>query len=69
MLNNMSLLDHYDLVHACMHMHTGLLYIINVNASLFCFHRGGMIQTAEQYQFVHHVLSLYERQLTWRPEE
>ncbi|MCJ8747470.1 hypothetical protein PDJAM_G00153830 [Pangasius djambal] len=31
--------------------------------------RGGMIQTAEQYQFVHHVLSLYERQLTWRPEE
>uniref|UniRef100_W5LQE6 protein-tyrosine-phosphatase n=1 Tax=Astyanax mexicanus TaxID=7994 RepID=W5LQE6_ASTMX len=31
--------------------------------------RGGMIQTAEQYQFVHHVLSLYERQLSQRPEE
>ncbi|KAI4904287.1 hypothetical protein NFI96_025900 [Prochilodus magdalenae] len=31
--------------------------------------RGGMIQTAEQYQFVHHVLSLYERQLSQRSEE
>ncbi|KAK1802109.1 hypothetical protein P4O66_004450 [Electrophorus voltai] len=31
--------------------------------------RGGMIQTAEQYQFVHHVLSLYERQLNQRSEE
>ncbi|KAG7468397.1 hypothetical protein MATL_G00142540 [Megalops atlanticus] len=30
--------------------------------------RGGMIQTAEQYQFVHHVLSLYDRQLS-RPKE
>ncbi|XP_061078549.1 tyrosine-protein phosphatase non-receptor type 5-like [Conger conger] len=30
--------------------------------------RGGMIQTAEQYQFVHHVLSLYEKQLS-RPSE
>ncbi|XP_077567250.1 tyrosine-protein phosphatase non-receptor type 5 [Stigmatopora nigra] len=26
--------------------------------------RGGMIQTCEQYQFVHHVLSLYEKQLS-----
>uniref|UniRef100_A0A8C2A0W4 protein-tyrosine-phosphatase n=4 Tax=Cyprinus carpio TaxID=7962 RepID=A0A8C2A0W4_CYPCA len=31
--------------------------------------RGGMIQTAEQYQFVHHVLSLYERQLRETSEE
>ncbi|RXN17320.1 tyrosine- phosphatase non-receptor type 5-like isoform X1 [Labeo rohita] len=31
--------------------------------------RGGMIQTAEQYQFVHHVLSLYERQLRKTSEE
>ncbi|KPP65477.1 tyrosine-protein phosphatase non-receptor type 5-like [Scleropages formosus] len=30
--------------------------------------RGGMIQTCEQYQFVHHVLSLYEKQLS-RPAE
>ncbi|KAG9333496.1 hypothetical protein JZ751_011505, partial [Albula glossodonta] len=30
--------------------------------------RGGMIQTAEQYQFVHHVLSLYEKQVS-RPSE
>ncbi|XP_049636988.1 tyrosine-protein phosphatase non-receptor type 5 isoform X2 [Suncus etruscus] len=26
--------------------------------------RGGMIQTCEQYQFVHHVMSLYEKQLS-----
>ncbi|XP_030622110.1 tyrosine-protein phosphatase non-receptor type 5 [Chanos chanos] len=31
--------------------------------------RGGMIQTAEQYQFVHHVLSLYEKQLFRATEE
>ncbi|KAL2088525.1 hypothetical protein ACEWY4_015424 [Coilia grayii] len=31
--------------------------------------RGGMIQTAEQYQFVHHVLSLYEKQLSYHTEE
>uniref|UniRef100_A0A3P8YMK4 protein-tyrosine-phosphatase n=1 Tax=Esox lucius TaxID=8010 RepID=A0A3P8YMK4_ESOLU len=31
--------------------------------------RGGMIQTAEQYQFVHHVLSLYEKQLSRQSEE
>ncbi|KAL0967997.1 hypothetical protein UPYG_G00260790 [Umbra pygmaea] len=31
--------------------------------------RGGMIQTAEQYQFVHHVLSLYEKQLSRKAEE
>ncbi|XP_023698038.2 tyrosine-protein phosphatase non-receptor type 5-like isoform X1 [Paramormyrops kingsleyae] len=31
--------------------------------------RGGMIQTPEQYQFVHHVLSLYERQLFCSAEE
>ncbi|XP_035272766.1 tyrosine-protein phosphatase non-receptor type 5 [Anguilla anguilla] len=31
--------------------------------------RGGMIQTAEQYQFVHHVLSLYDRQLSRHVEE
>ncbi|KAG5270152.1 hypothetical protein AALO_G00189330 [Alosa alosa] len=31
--------------------------------------RGGMIQTAEQYQFVHHVLSLYEKQQSYQTEE
>ncbi|XP_035251692.1 tyrosine-protein phosphatase non-receptor type 5-like [Anguilla anguilla] len=31
--------------------------------------RGGMIQTAEQYQFVHHVLSLYEKQQSHSSEE
>ncbi|KAJ3596595.1 hypothetical protein NHX12_003000 [Muraenolepis orangiensis] len=31
--------------------------------------RGGMIQTCEQYQFVHHVLSLYEKQLSPPAEE
>uniref|UniRef100_A0A3B4H055 protein-tyrosine-phosphatase n=2 Tax=Haplochromini TaxID=319058 RepID=A0A3B4H055_9CICH len=31
--------------------------------------RGGMIQTCEQYQFVHHVLSLYEKQLSQTAEE
>ncbi|XP_060933041.1 tyrosine-protein phosphatase non-receptor type 5 [Limanda limanda] len=31
--------------------------------------RGGMIQTCEQYQFVHHVLSLYEKQLPHAAEE
>uniref|UniRef100_A0A3P9KH08 protein-tyrosine-phosphatase n=1 Tax=Oryzias latipes TaxID=8090 RepID=A0A3P9KH08_ORYLA len=31
--------------------------------------RGGMIQTCEQYQFVHHVLSLYEKQLSCTAEE
>lgn len=31
--------------------------------------RGGMIQTCEQYQFVHHVLSLYEKQLSHKAEE
>ncbi|KAJ7997629.1 hypothetical protein DPEC_G00214110 [Dallia pectoralis] len=31
--------------------------------------RGGMIQTAEQYQFVHHVLSLYQQQLSHQAEE
>ncbi|KAM6927122.1 tyrosine-protein phosphatase non-receptor type 5-like [Lycodopsis pacificus] len=31
--------------------------------------RGGMIQTSEQYQFVHHVLSLYEKQLPHAAEE
>ncbi|XP_074534255.1 tyrosine-protein phosphatase non-receptor type 5 [Halichoeres trimaculatus] len=31
--------------------------------------RGGMIQTSEQYQFVHHVLSLYEKQLSHTAEE
>uniref|UniRef100_A0A7N6AYV3 protein-tyrosine-phosphatase n=1 Tax=Anabas testudineus TaxID=64144 RepID=A0A7N6AYV3_ANATE len=31
--------------------------------------RGGMIQTCEQYQFVHHVLSLYEKQLSHAAEE
>uniref|UniRef100_A0A3Q4GZY1 protein-tyrosine-phosphatase n=1 Tax=Neolamprologus brichardi TaxID=32507 RepID=A0A3Q4GZY1_NEOBR len=30
---------------------------------------GGMIQTCEQYQFVHHVLSLYEKQLSQTAEE
>ncbi|XP_029107755.1 tyrosine-protein phosphatase non-receptor type 5-like [Scleropages formosus] len=31
--------------------------------------RGGMIQTPEQYQFVHHVLSLYEKKLSCSVEE
>uniref|UniRef100_A0A673B6Q5 protein-tyrosine-phosphatase n=1 Tax=Sphaeramia orbicularis TaxID=375764 RepID=A0A673B6Q5_9TELE len=31
--------------------------------------RGGMIQTCEQYQFVHHVLSLFEKQLSHTAEE
>ncbi|XP_033940150.1 tyrosine-protein phosphatase non-receptor type 5 [Pseudochaenichthys georgianus] len=31
--------------------------------------RGGMIQTGEQYQFVHHVLSLYEKQQSHTAEE
>ncbi|KAM7330802.1 hypothetical protein ACRRTK_009991 [Alexandromys fortis] len=31
--------------------------------------RGGMIQTCEQYQFVHHVMSLYEKQLSRRSSE
>lgn len=31
--------------------------------------RGGMIQTYEQYQFVHHVMSLYEKQLSRQPPE
>lgn len=31
--------------------------------------RGGMIQTCEQYQFVHHVLSLFEKQLSLTAEE
>ncbi|XP_043938789.1 tyrosine-protein phosphatase non-receptor type 5 isoform X2 [Protopterus annectens] len=31
--------------------------------------RGGMIQTCEQYQFVHHVLSLYERKLSQTVKE
>ncbi|KAJ8343199.1 hypothetical protein SKAU_G00305280 [Synaphobranchus kaupii] len=31
--------------------------------------RGGMIQTAEQYQFVHHVLSLYEKRQSRHSEE
>nr|XP_039326845.1 tyrosine-protein phosphatase non-receptor type 5 isoform X3 [Saimiri boliviensis boliviensis] len=31
--------------------------------------RGGMIQTCEQYQFVHHVMSLYEKQLSHQSPE
>ncbi|XP_042133173.1 tyrosine-protein phosphatase non-receptor type 5 isoform X1 [Peromyscus maniculatus bairdii] len=31
--------------------------------------RGGMIQTCEQYQFVHHVMSLYEKQLSHQSSE
>ncbi|KAM9658938.1 LOW QUALITY PROTEIN: tyrosine-protein phosphatase non-receptor type 5 [Trichechus inunguis] len=31
--------------------------------------RGGMIQTCEQYQFVHHVMSLYEKQLSRQSQE
>lgn len=31
--------------------------------------RGGMIQTCEQYQFVHHVMSLYEKQLSLQSSE
>lgn len=30
-------------------------------------HRGGMIQTAEQYQFLHHTLALYAAQLPEGP--
>ncbi|KAM6158519.1 tyrosine-protein phosphatase non-receptor type 5 [Rhynchocyon petersi] len=31
--------------------------------------RGGMIQTCEQYQFVHHVMSLYEKQMSCQAQE
>lgn len=31
--------------------------------------RGGMIQTCEQYQFVHHAMSLYEKQLSLQSSE
>ncbi|XP_058238282.1 tyrosine-protein phosphatase non-receptor type 5 isoform X5 [Hemibagrus wyckioides] len=48
--------------------HEGVVDVLRTTSQLR-LDRGGMIQTAEQYQFVHHVLSLYERQLTWRPEE
>ena len=30
-------------------------------------YRGGMIQTAEQYQFLHHTLALYASQLPPEP--
>lgn len=32
-----------------------------------CPHRGGMIQTAEQYQFLHDTLALYAAQLPGEP--
>ncbi|CAL8296554.1 unnamed protein product [Boreogadus saida] len=45
----------------------GVLDILKTTCQLR-LDRGGMIQTCEQYQFVHHVLSLYEKQLS-RPAE
>ncbi|XP_064281366.1 tyrosine-protein phosphatase non-receptor type 5 isoform X4 [Passer domesticus] len=39
------------------------------NAPMIVHCRGGMIQTCEQYQFVHHVMSLYGKQLSRAAEE
>lgn len=39
--------------------------IITITNNLsVCLCRGGMIQTGEQYEFVHHALSLYEARLS-----
>ncbi len=47
-----------------------MLFLLSELLNPLCvFLRGGMIQTCEQYQFVHHVLSLYEKQLSHTAEE
>ncbi|XP_057605318.1 tyrosine-protein phosphatase non-receptor type 5 [Hippopotamus amphibius kiboko] len=43
--------------------HEGVVDILKTTCQLRQ-DRGGMIQTCEQYQFVHHVMSLYEKQLS-----
>lgn len=43
------------------------LVIVNLIITItnkLCLCRGGMIQTGEQYEFVHHALSLYEARLS-----
>ncbi|XP_012381105.1 tyrosine-protein phosphatase non-receptor type 5 isoform X2 [Dasypus novemcinctus] len=47
--------------------HEGVVDILKTTCQLRQ-DRGGMIQTCEQYQFVHHVMSLYEKQLS-RPAQ
>ena len=46
-----------------------LLHFVHLTEANCSASRGGMIQTAEQYQFVHHVLSLYEKQMSYHAEE
>ncbi len=41
-------------------------YFASHHRGMVCF-RGGMVQTNEQYEFVHQVLCLYERELPLRP--
>ncbi|CAM4566995.1 unnamed protein product [Lepidochelys olivacea] len=48
--------------------HEGIIDILRTTCQLR-LDRGGMIQTCEQYQFVHHVMSLYEKQLSRAAEE
>lgn len=39
-------------------------YLLSIFLPLLFLSRGGMIQTSEQYQFVHHVMSLFEKQFS-----
>ncbi|XP_073898908.1 tyrosine-protein phosphatase non-receptor type 5 isoform X4 [Castor canadensis] len=48
--------------------HEGVVDILKTTCQLRQ-DRGGMIQTCEQYQFVHHVMSLYEKQLSRQSPE
>ncbi|XP_044922074.1 tyrosine-protein phosphatase non-receptor type 5 isoform X1 [Mustela lutreola] len=48
--------------------HEGVVDILKTTCQLRQ-DRGGMIQTCEQYQFVHHVMSLYEKQLSRQAPE
>ncbi|XP_024620383.1 tyrosine-protein phosphatase non-receptor type 5 [Neophocaena asiaeorientalis asiaeorientalis] len=48
--------------------HQGVVDILKTTCQLRQ-DRGGMIQTCEQYQFVHHVMSLYEKQLSRQSPE
>lgn len=43
-----------------------LVFQVTLSNSWLCL-RGGMIQTGEQYEFVHHALSLYEGRLSADP--
>lgn len=56
-----------------LYLHGVAFIITGISASnpfplLFLF-RGGMIQTSEQYQFVHHVMSLFEKQFSRAAKE